>query len=154
MGKFPVVPCLRYPEASERDNKNYAATMSGKLVPGNHYCKVDTLKFYEHAKQHSLFVKTTISRAKEVEFRCKVNPVRGAPCGDENDPSWKTAKKITLDHSCDPLMHIDKPAALSALQVSALLIPRLRQEGTVRSGIGIDEKAADDLKSIISKSTA
>ena len=57
-------------------------------------------------------------------------------------------------HSCDPLMHIDKLAALSALQVSALLNPRLRQEGTVPSGIGIDEKATDDQKSIISKSTA
>ena len=154
MGKFSVVPCLRNSEASERDNKNYAATMSGKLVPGNCYCKVDTFKVYEYAKRQSLFVKTTISRGKEVEFRCKVNPVRGAPCGDENDPSWKTAKKITLDHSCDPLMHIEKPAALSALQVSALLIPRLHQEGTVPSGIGIDEKATEDLKSINFKSNS
>ena len=56
MGKFSVVPCLRNPEASERDNKNYAATMSGKLVPGNRYCEVDTLKVYEHAKRHSQFV--------------------------------------------------------------------------------------------------
>ena len=81
---------------SPGNNKNYAATTPGELVPGKRYCDVDTLKesVYEHAKQHGLFVKTTISRAKEVEFRCKVNPVRGAPCGDENDPSWKTAKKL------------------------------------------------------------
>ena len=105
-------------------------------------------------------MRTSISRSKEVEFRCKVDSmcsfkVRGAPSGmEEIDGSWKIARKIQLQHSCDPIAHIGKDPSISASKVSALLVPRLRQEGTIPTGIAIVTKTSEELHHQISKSSA
>ena len=90
--------------------------MSQVIYAGKQFANVTELKdaIYGHAKSVGLFVRISISHSKEVEFRCKVDStcsfkVRGAPSGmEEIDGSWKIARKIHLQHSCDPIAHIGK----------------------------------------------
>ena len=76
--------------------------MSQVIYAGKQFATVTELKdaIYGHAKSVGLFVRTSISRSKEVEFRCKVDctctfKVRPSTSGmEEIDGSWKIARKI------------------------------------------------------------
>ena len=135
--------------------------MAAQLVAGQCFESRAALKaaVYSHAKEVNLYVRTAVSRSKEVEFRCKVDPscafkIRGLPSRIPNDSAWRLAKTVNLQHSCDPMAHISSSIPISAVEVSGLLVDRLRQEGTVPTGQGIVDKAATDLKASISTSTA